>query len=207
MFLAFGGDNVSESILDGIRSEVESLNAARENLPFWFEPGLQIIRARFTVPVFVLEPRRTIAWAFCRWRAARSAQGPLAFVGGDVRSDSVWFGSDAQKPVVLIEFERYSSSSDGPKLLGKVDSLLLAHHRWDQQATLLVLAYWTKRPLNLPDHTQLRRRIRNGFETTARERVHGASNCQIAFFQTIVTEAHDERWKLSRLLSEESDGT
>lgn len=127
-------------------------------------------------------------------------QGPMAFVGGDVRSDSVWFPEDSQSPVVLVEFERFSSSSDGPKLMGKVDSLLLAHHRWNQSAKLLVLAYWTKRPLNLPDHAQMKRRIRNGFDTTARERVHGATNCQIAFFQTIVTEGNDERWKLTQII-------
>ena len=49
--LAFGGDNVSESILDGIRSEVESLNAARETCRFGLSRDCRIIRARFTVPV------------------------------------------------------------------------------------------------------------------------------------------------------------
>src|SRR5262245_16690482 len=60
--------------------------------------------------------------------------GPYAFVGTDVRSDSVWFDRSSGEPVTIVEFERYSGIIDAPKLAHKAGNLLLAHHRWEQRA-------------------------------------------------------------------------
>jgi hypothetical protein len=126
--------------------------------------------------------------------------GPYSFVGDDVRNDSVWFQAQTYLPTVLVEFERYTGPSDEKKLVGKADNLLLAHHRWGKRPEVLVLAYWTKGLASLPDHSALRRRVRDGFETSAKEHVEGSMSCQVFFFQTVLQQTTDSRWSLSQMI-------
>jgi hypothetical protein len=126
--------------------------------------------------------------------------GPYAFVGDDVRNDSVWFAKQQHDPAVLVEFERYGGSGDEGKLAGKVDNLLLAHHRWGKRPQTLVLAYWTKGLASLPDHALLRQRVRNGFDTRTREQVHGSVGCEVYFFQAVLQQTPESCWRLSQMI-------
>ena len=123
-------------------------------------------------------------------------EGPFAHVGDDVRSDAAWFDRRTHRPVLLAEFERYEGEQDGPKLQAKVDSLLLAHHRWGQSARFLVLAYWTKGLVGLPRHEELRQRFRTGLTTRAMEQVHGSAAGEVLFFQFILRETPEGQWRL-----------
>ncbi len=126
--------------------------------------------------------------------------GSCAFVGDDVRSDSLWFYASDHKPIAVIEFERYARQSDEDKLVGKVDNLLLAYHRWGMEPRVLVLAYWTKGLATLPNHARLRRRVKQGFVTPAKERVEAAVDCELLFFQTVLSETDTGRWRLSQVV-------
>jgi len=123
-------------------------------------------------------------------------EGPFGHVGDDVRCDATWFNRDTHRPVLLAEFERYEGDLDGPKLQAKMDSLLLAHLRWGQTARFLVLAYWTKGLVDLPRHEELRQRFRTGLTTRAMEHVHGSATGEILFFQFILRETPEGRWRL-----------
>jgi hypothetical protein len=123
-------------------------------------------------------------------------EGPFGQVGDDVRSDAVWLDPHTHRAVLLAEFERYEGGPDAPKLQAKVDSLLLAHHRWGQTARFLVLAYWTKSLVDLPRHEELRHRFRAGLTTRAMEQVPGAPTGEILFFQFILRQAPEGNWRL-----------
>jgi hypothetical protein len=123
-------------------------------------------------------------------------EGPFGHVGDDVRSDAVWLDPHTHRAVLLAEFERYEGEQDGPKLKAKVDSLLLAHHRWGQTARFLVLAYWTKGLVDVPRHEELRHRFRAGITTRAMEQVPGGAAGEVLFFQFIMREAPNANWRL-----------
>lgn len=126
--------------------------------------------------------------------------GRAALKGDNVISDSAWFPKFDDFPVVLVEFERYSDTSDIPKLTAKVQNLLLAFLRWQQHPTALVLAYWTRGLRNLPNHQVMRDIIRNGFTTAAREVVPGSRQVVIRFFQFVFEASVPDRWKLVRII-------
>lgn len=125
---------------------------------------------------------------------AMSAQ-PI--VNDDIRCDAVWFDRASGTAVLLAEYERYEGPADFDKLQGKADNLLLAYHRWNRPR-ILVLAYWSKRLLDLPDHERLRRRFRSGFVTATRERVPGG-DAAVLFYQFVHREAAGPMWRLSEL--------
>jgi hypothetical protein len=125
---------------------------------------------------------------------APSAGSPA---GDDIRCDAVWLERERSTPVLLAEYERYDGPADFGKLQGKADNLLRAYHRWGRPR-VLVLAYWSKRLLDLPDHGRLRRRLRCGFETAIRERVPGA-DAAILFYQFVHREAAGPVWHLGEL--------
>jgi hypothetical protein len=120
-----------------------------------------------------------------------------ATVSDDIRCDAVWLERGSGRPTVLVEYERYEGLSGFDKLQGKADNLLQAYHRWGQPRTL-VLAYWSKRLLDLPDHDRLRRRFRSGFVTATRERVPGGE-ANVLFYQFVHREAAGPVWHLSEL--------
>jgi hypothetical protein len=132
--------------------------------------------------------------------APAPARGPYGFVGVDVRSDAVWFDRESRETRLLLEFERYGGLTDAGKLLGKVKNLLLAHHRWGETAELLVLAYWTNGLASLPQHSELVRVLRQGFETPARERVFGSSRASLHFFQFVMREGRDGLLRLTEII-------
>jgi hypothetical protein len=132
--------------------------------------------------------------------APAPALGTYRFIGVDVRSDSVWFDRESREPRLLLEFERYGGLIDAGKLLGKVKNLLLAHHRWGETAESLVLTYWTNGLASLPQHAELVRVLRQGFETPARERVYGSSKASLLFFQFVMREDRDGLLRLTEII-------
>lgn len=127
-------------------------------------------------------------------------QGRYAHVGDDVRSDSVWFDSTTRYPLLIAEFERYNGFVDKTKLEGKVNNLLLAQHRWNETAELLMLAYWTKGLVSLPEHAKLEQIIKRGFETQAKERVRGCIKGKLVFFHFVMRAHRDGLLKLSQII-------
>lgn len=119
--------------------------------------------------------------------------------GKEIISDSVWF-RDRFDPCVLVEFERYAGEQDAAKLSDKFDNLLLAYHHWGSQADLLVLAYWTKGLVNLPNHDLYKKRLRDGFSFAGRSFVPGSASVRPLFFQFILSDTEDGRWKLDKIL-------
>ena len=162
---------MNPSVLDSIRREASGLAIARKAMSLWTVLGLEDYSA-------TLHSTGMSYWNLIGSSLGYDAiaempapqVGPYAFVGEDVRSDSVWFHANSHDPVVLVEFERYKGHSDEGKLLGKMDSLLLAHHRWGQRPEALIVSYWTKGLASLPDHAKLRRRVKDGFRN-GRQRI------------------------------------
>ena len=126
------------------------------------------------------------------------AMSPHSTASDDIRCDAVWFDRGSGVPVLLAEYERYEGPADYDKLQGKADNLLRAYHRWDRPHTL-VLAYWAKRLLDLPDHNSLRRRIRSGFLTATREWVPGGE-ATVLFYQFVHRESAGPVWYLGELV-------
>lgn len=200
-FSAYGDDEMVHTVVDKIREEAGSLAIAKQHLSVWTDHGLPDF-------LFTLHSTGTTYWNTMGTMFGLDAitempapqQGPFAYVGDDVRSDSLWFDRKNHQPLVVVEFERYTRKTDQAKLVGKVDSLLLAHHRWEQKPAVLVLVYWTKGLASLPDHQQLRRRVTHGFTTAAQEDVAPARGCELIFFQSVLSEVEKNRWALTQIV-------
>lgn len=136
--------------------------------------------------------------AICEMPAPNA--GAAALKGDNVISDTAWFTKTQDHPEVLVEFERYSDEGDAAKLVSKVQNLLLAYWRWNQQPKLLVLAYWTRGLRNLPDHHSMRATIHDGFTTAARENIPGARRVGVRFFQFVFEKLPPARWRLWRII-------
>ena len=124
--------------------------------------------------------------------------GPLAQVEEDVRSDSVWFDRGTRRVALFAEFERYAGKQKD--LSPKVETLLLAHHRWGCEEAALVLAYWTLGLVTVPDHSSLRAIVRDGFSATGGVRVPGNGRVQLRFYQFVVRPAQDGLLRLEEIL-------
>jgi hypothetical protein len=46
----------------------------------------------------------------------------------------------------------------------------------------------------------LRRRVQHGFVTSAKEQVEGSGHCQVFFFQTVLQQTAEGRWRLSQVI-------
>jgi hypothetical protein len=197
MFFAFGGASVIERIEPLFHLEGDGLTFARSAFPVWVERGLPDYS-------LTLHSAGMSYWAALGHHLGFSGLAefpapqaePFGHVGDDVRCDSTWFDRQTHCPVLLAEFERYEGKLDCPKLQAKVENLLLAHHRWQQSARYLVLAYWTKGLTDLPQHEELRHRFRTGLITRAMEDVPGSATGEILFFQFILREAPNGDWRL-----------
>jgi hypothetical protein len=122
----------------------------------------------------------------------------LTHVEDDARSDSVWFDRSTRRVALIAEFERYAGKQ---KDLGpKIETLLLAYHRWGCDDALLLLAYWSVGLVTLPDHDSLRGIVRSGFHAAGGVRVAGSSTAQVAFYQFVVREGQDGLLRLSSIL-------
>lgn len=201
MSYAFGGDQVAPSAVEAIRKETSELLVARRHLGLWTDRGIADTScALHSMGMTYWSLMGTMLGFDAIAEMPAPVEGAYGFVGDDVRSDSAWFSPEATHPSVIVEFERYSGQLDEGKLSGKVNSLLLAHHRWLTVPKTLILAYWTKGLAALPDHDALRRRAKQGFETSAKERVTGASDVTVLFFQFVLQSANDTRWRLTQVI-------
>jgi hypothetical protein len=189
------------SVVEQIRREVSDLSIAKRHLGLWTDRGLGDNSCSLhSVGMTYWTLIGTMFGFDAVTEMPAPAEGAYGFVGDDVRSDSAWFAQNAGAPSVLVEFERYEGVSDQGKLAGKVNNLLLAHHRWHGVPKVLILAYWTKGLAALPDHASLRRRLKSGFETSAKEHVSGAAGCVVLFFQSVLQSTADSRWRLSQVI-------
>src|SRR5919109_625016 len=201
MCSARGDELVTYSVIDVMRREARDLTIARAHLSLWVEKGLSDFSCTLhSTGMSYWNLMGTVLGYDAIGELPAPHDGPYAFVGDDVRSDSVWFEAISHQPHVLVEFERYTGKTDEIKLMGKVDNLLLAHHRWGQQPAVLVLSYWTKGLASLPDHAMLRRRVQHGFVTRAKEQVDGSVHCQVFFFQTVLQQTVEGRSRLSQVI-------
>ena len=201
MSCVYGGDQVPASVVEAIRQETADLTIAKRHLGLWTDRGLPDTScALHSIGMTYWNLVGTMSGFHAVAEMPAPAHGPFGFVGDEVRNDSAWFSPTADVPSALVEFERYSGINDEAKLAGKVNSLLLAHHRWQMVPKVLILAYWTKGLAALPDHASLRRRARQGFETSARERVLGSADAAMLFFQFVLQESMDSRWRLTQVI-------
>lgn len=201
MFFVFGGDQMALSVVEQIRREASDLTIARLHLGLWTDRGLADTSCALHSVGMTYWTLMGSTFGFdAIAEMPAPAMGAYGFVGDDVRNDSAWFSAKSNSPSVLVEFERYAGVSDKGKLAGKVNSLLLAHHRWQNAPSVLILAYWTKGLAALPDHASLRRRAKYGFETSAKEHVSGAADCVVLFFQSVLQMTDDSRWQLSQVI-------
>ena len=201
MFCVFGGDHMVPSVAETIRKETGELTIAKRHLSLWTERGIADAScALHSVGMTYWNLMGTMLGFDAIAEMPAPAEGAYGFVGDDVRNDSAWFSQGSAHPLVLVEFERYSGQTDEGKLVGKMNSLLLAHHRWLSVPTTLILAYWTKGLASLPDHASLRRRVNQGFETTAKERVRGGTAVTVLFFQFVLQSTDRTRWQLTQVI-------
>jgi hypothetical protein len=192
---------MGDALVDRIRQESREMTVAHRHMSLWTAVGVEDYSCTIHSTGVSYWNAMGLAFGFNAIAEMPAPQsGPYAFAGDDVRSDSLWFAVPAGSPSVAVEFERYTRRTDEGKLIEKVKNLLLAHHRWDRQPRILVLAYWTKGLASLPNHDRLRARIKNGFVTSAKERVEGAVNCDVLFFQTVLQQGDGGRWRLAQIV-------
>jgi hypothetical protein len=189
---------VSNPLADLLDREAAGLAFARSAFPPWVGAGFADHR-------HTLHSVGVSYWVALGHHLGYTAVGELpapapsarATVGDDIRCDAVWLDRASGAPALLVEYERYEGPTDFDKLQGKADNLLRAYHRWGRPRAL-VLAYWSKRLLDLPDHDRLRRRFRSGFVTATRERVPGGE-ANVLFYQFVHREAAGHVWFLGEL--------
>jgi hypothetical protein len=192
---------MANSLQARIRQETRDMAVARQHMSLWVAEGVEDYSCAIHSTGMSYWNAMGTALGFDAIGEMPAPQsGTYAFAGDDVRSDSVWFERGTHSPSVVVEFERYTRSSDEGKLIAKVDNLLLAHHRWDRRPGILVLAYWTKGLASLPNHGLLRSRVTGGFVTTAKERVEGTATGEVLFFQTVLQQAESNKWRLVQIV-------
>jgi hypothetical protein len=125
-------------------------------------------------------------------------EGPLGHVEEDVRSDSVWFDRTTRRVTLVAEFERYAGKQKD--LSPKVETLLLAQHRWGCEDATLLLAYWSVGLVTVPDHDSLRSIARGGFSATGGVRVPGNPRVNLIFYQFVVRAGQDGQLRLENIL-------
>lgn len=99
---------------------------------------------------------------------------------------------------LIAEFERYAGKQKD--LSPKVETLLLAQHRWACEDATLLLAYWSVELVTVPDHASLRAIVRGGFNATGGVRVPGNPRARLVFYQFVVRAAQDGRLRLESIL-------
>lgn len=183
-----------------IQSALQSMEQARSLMPILTDWGVQdsgVSIHSLGVTFLTLLGRQLGFIPTCEFPAPH--QGDYALVGDDVRSDVIWFNPESRTPVLIGEFERYTSPDDQRKLQGKVENLLLAHHRWGTKASFLLLAYWTKSVVSLPDHPALKQQFQQGFQTSSRQRVTGTQQGQLLCVRFVLRE-NQQAWHLNKII-------
>lgn len=173
--------------------------AAQQHLPMWAEWGI--------VDSGVLIHSLGVSWMtlvgdhlglMSASELPAPTQGRYGRMGDDVRSDVMWFDRSTRTPLMIGEFERYSGLEKD--LSPKVQSLVLAHHRWGASDALLVLAYWTTGLASLPNHAALRALVTNGFLVTGRGQIEGIARPRLVFLQFIMAMGKDGCLRLDQII-------
>lgn len=191
-----GGGSVVELKDAGIQLTIE---AAASHLPMWTEWGIRDVShlVHSLGCTFLTAVGRDLGvTAVSEVPAPRD--GALAHVEEDVRSDSVWFDRQTRRVVIVAEFERYSGKQKD--LSPKVETLLLAQHRWGCQDATLLLAYWSIGLVTLPNHDSLRNIVRSGFCATGGVRVPGNPIARLVFYQFVLRAGQDGLLRLENIL-------
>jgi hypothetical protein len=176
-----------------------TLDACTSHLPIWTEWGVR--DAGHLVHsigcTFLTAVGRDLGFAAVS-EVPAPRLGILGNVEQDVRSDSAWFDRSTRQPSLIAEFERYSGKQKD--LSPKVETLLLAQHRWQCPSATLLLAYWTVGLVTLPDHDGLRNVVRGGFQAASGVRVPGNPSARILFYQFVVRDGQDGLLRLENIL-------
>lgn len=176
-----------------------TIDAAASHVPMWTEWGVRDLGhlVHSLGCTFLTAVGRDLGSAAVS-EVPAPRDGALAHVEEDVRSDSVWFDRQTRRVVLLAEFERYSGKQ---KDLGpKVETQLLAQHRWGCSSATLLLAYWSVGLVTLPDHDNLRNIVRSGFLATGGVRVPGNPSARLVFYQFVVRAGNDGLLRLDSVL-------
>lgn len=172
---------------------------AASHLPMWTQWGVRDVGhlVHSLGCTFLSAAGRDLGFASVS-EAPAPRQGSLVQVEEDVRSDSVWFDRNTQRVVLIAEFERYAGKQKD--LSPKVETLLLAHHRWGCENGTLLLAYWTVGLVSLPDHDNLRGIVTGGFSAMGGVRVPGNPQAKLIFYQFVVRAGRDGLLRLESIL-------
>lgn len=173
--------------------------AASSHLPMWTEWGVRDV-GHFVHSLgctFLTAAGRDLGFAAVS-EVPAPREGPLAHVEEDVRSDSVWFDRTTKRVVLVAEFERYAGKQKD--LSPKVETLLLAQHRWGCENSTLLLAYWSVGLVTLPDHGILRGIVHGGFSAMGGVRIPGNPNARLTFYQFVVRAGQDGLLRLENII-------
>ncbi len=195
-YLTFGEGLVAN--VSDVQSRL-TIEAAASHLPMWTVWGVRDIGhlVHSLGCTFLTDVGRDVGFtSVCEVPAPR--EGPLAHVEEDVRSDSVWFDRSTRRVALVAEFERYAGKQKD--LSPKVETLLLAHHRWGCEEATLLLAYWSVGLVSLPEHDGLRNIVRGGYSATGGVRVPGNSRVKLIFYQFVVRAGQDGLLRLESIL-------
>jgi hypothetical protein len=186
-------------------TELQNLKTAQELLPIWTDlwgiedTGLSIHSLGMTFLTLLGNYLGYVGVA----EVPALQKGNYAHIGGDVRSDSVWFDKTTHLPVLIAEFERYSEAADQSKLEGKIKNLLLAQHRWHETAEILLLTYWSKKLISPPEHSNFQQIVYRGFHTPAKEWVKGSSG-RLVILEFFMREKSNRLLYLSDIIHREN---
>jgi hypothetical protein len=176
-----------------------TIDAAASHLPMWTEWGVRDVGhlVHSLGCTFLTAAGRDLGFAAVT-EVPAPRNGPLAHVEEDVRSDSVWFDRTTRRVALVAEFERYAGKQKD--LSPKVETLLLAQHRWGCEHATLLLAYWSVGLVSVPDHDSLRSIARGGFSSTGGVRVPGNPRVKLIFYQFVVRAGLDGQLRLESIL-------
>lgn len=176
-----------------------TLDAATFHLPMWTEWGVRDVGhlVHSLGCTLITAVGRDLGFATVS-EVPAPRQATLGNVEQDVRSDSVWFDRSMRHVALVAEFERYSGKQKD--LSPKLETLLLAQHRWECPNATLLMGYWSVGLVTLPDHDVLRSIVRGGFQATGGVRVPGNPNARILFFQFVVRAGQDGLLRLENIL-------
>ena len=180
----------------GSRLTVESASA---HLPMWTDWGVRDVGhlVHSLGCTFLTATGRDLCFAAVS-EVPPPHEREFANVEQDVRSDSVWFDRGSRRVSLVAEFERYSGKQKD--LSPKVETLLLAQHRWGAKDATMLLAYWSIGLVTLPDHDNLRAIVRAGFSATGGVRVAGNPTARLVFFQFVVRAGQDGLLRLENII-------
>jgi hypothetical protein len=176
-----------------------TIDAAASHLPMWTEWGVRDVGhlVHSLGCTFLTAAGRDLGFAAVT-EVPAPREGSLAHVEEDVRSDSVWFDRTTRRVALVAEFERYAGKQKD--LSPKVETLLLAQHRWGCEDATLLLAYWSVGLVSVPDHDSLRSIARGGFSATGGVRVPGNPLVKLIFYQFVVRAGQDGQLRLESIL-------